>query len=573
MKQIFRIFFLAEDTRPWAVLFCLLLSGFAEVISISALLPAIQAMASDDQTRGSLATIYTHKAFDFMGIAPTLLNLIIVVVAFFSIKTVLSFLAMSYAGIAVARVSTAIRRRVIAALFNAQWSFYTHLQTGRLANTISADANTCGAAYSLAAQVVSYTMQGLAYATVALLIDWKLALLGAAVGLIIAMILNWLVKISRRAGYKKVDRVASLTTFVADLLSNIKPLKAMHRYDNLVLEMRTILRRLRKALMTREIARQGLVQGSELLITLALGVGAYLAITYAQASLAELVVLGVIFFQMITIINKLQKFMQDVADNEAAYVRTEQFIANAIAQKEVHTGNKIPTLKMECRFENVSFAHGDMPVIRDANFTIATGSVTVLQGVSGVGKTTLLDLLLGLYQPDSGLITLDGVPLDEIDIWRWRKSIGYVPQELSLLHGTIRENIILGDHEISDQDIENALRQAGALEFVKAMPEGIDTDVGSMGLKLSGGQRQRIALARALVTNPQLLILDEVTSALDPKAEKEICENISSLRGSYTTIAITHRPAWTEIATDLYNIGRDGITKVQHDAPNRVRLA
>jgi ATP-binding cassette, subfamily C, bacterial len=573
MKQVFRIFFLAEDTRPWAVLLCLLLSGFAEVISISALLPTIQAMASEGQGNTSRLTNYVHQIMEGIGVAPTLLNLIIVVVTFFSLKTVLSFFAMSYAGIAVARVATAIRRRVIAALFNARWSFYTQLQTGRLANTISADANTCGAAYSLAAQVVSYCLQGLAYATVALLIDWKLALLGAGVGFVIAAVLNWLVKISRRAGYKKADRVSSLTTFVSDLLSNIKPLKAMHRYDKLVLEMGTILRRLRRALVTREIARQGLVQGSELLITLALGVGAYLAITYAQASLAELVVLGVVFFQMITIVNKLQKFLQDVADNEAAYVRTEQFIANAIAQKEVHTGDKAPTLNKECRFENVKFGHGDKPVIKDASFAITTGSVTVLQGVSGVGKTTLLDLLLGLHKPDSGRITLDGVPLDQIDIVRWRKSIGYVPQELSLLHGTIRENIALGDHDIDDQEIEFALGKAGALDFVKAMPEGLDTNVGSMGLKLSGGQRQRIALARALVTNPQLLILDEVTSALDPKAEKEICENIAGLRGSYTTIAITHRPAWTEIATDLYHIGRDGITKVQSGSSDKAHLA
>ena len=276
MKQVFRIFFLAEDTKPWAVLLCLLLSGFAEVISISALLPTIQAMASDGQGNTSLLTNYVHRIMEGVGIAPTLLNLIVVVVVFFSLKTVLSFFAMSYAGIAVARVATAIRRRVIAALFNARWSFYTQLQTGRLANTISADANTCGAAYSLAAQVVSYSLQGLAYATVALLIDWKLALLGAGVGFVIAAVLNWLVKVSRRAGYKKADRVSSLTTFVSDLLSNIKPLKAMHRYDKLVLEMGTILRRLRRALVTREIARQGLVQGSELLVTLALGVGAYL---------------------------------------------------------------------------------------------------------------------------------------------------------------------------------------------------------------------------------------------------------------------------------------------------------
>jgi ATP-binding cassette, subfamily C, bacterial len=572
MKQVFRIFFFDEDTRPWLVLFCLVLSGFAEAISISAILPAMQALASDGQSHSSLPTVYVHKILEGIGVAPTSLNLIIVVVAFFSMKTMLTFFAMSYAGIAVARVSTGFRRRIIAAVFNARWSYYTQLQTGRLANTISAEATLRGSAYSIAAQLVSYSMQGLAYAAVALLIDWRLALLGAAAGLLITAVLGWLVKISRRAGYKRADRSSSLTKFVADLVSNFKPLKAMHRYDELVLEIGAILRRLRKALVTREIARQGLTQGSELLLTLALGFGAYFAIAFG-ASLAELVVLGVVFFQMIAIISKLQKLLQEAADNEAAYVRSEQFLANALEQREVHTGDKPPTLNQECRFENVSFSHGDTPVINEASFIIKTGSVTVLQGVSGVGKTTLVDLLLGLHQPDSGRITLDGVPLDKIDILQWRRSIGYVAQELSLLHGTIRENIVLGNHDVSDSDIEAALGQAGALEFIRAMPAGLETDVGSMGLKLSGGQRQRVALARALVLNPQLLILDEVTSALDPEAEREICENISSLRGKYTTIAITHRPAWAEIATDLYNVGRKGVAKVESSLSKQARLA
>lgn len=572
MKQVFRIFFSAEDTRPWAVLVCLLFSGFAEAISISALLPAIQAMASENPSDSSLATTYVHGLLLSAGVSPTLLNLVIVVVAFFTLKTMLSFFAMSYAGIAVARVSTAIRRRLITTLFDARWSFYTQLQTGRLANTISADANIYGQAYSLAAQVVSYCVQGLAYAIVAFLVDWKLALAGLAAGFLIAAILNWLVKASRRAGYKRTDRASNLTTVISDLVGNIKPLKAMNRYGGLVEEMALILKGLRKALRTREIARQGLIQGSELLVTLALGIGAYVAITYGKATLAELVVLGVVFFQVVSIISRLQKLLQQVAENEASYVRTEQFIANATAQRETHTGSRVPSLSKECRFENVSFSHGNAPIIRDASFTIETGSITVLQGASGGGKTTLVDLLLGLHQPDTGSITLDGVPLHEIDIHRWRRMIGYVPQELNLLHGTIRHNITLGNRGITDEDIGEAIHQAGAHEFITAMPNGLDTEVGAMGLKLSGGQRQRIALARALVTRPQLLILDEVTSALDPKVERSICRNILGLRGSYTTVAITHRPAWTEIATHLYKVDKGTLTRIEDSSRKGVHL-
>jgi ATP-binding cassette subfamily C protein len=383
--------------------------------------------------------------------------------------------------------------------------------------------------------------------------------------------LNWLVTLSKRAGYKRADRTSDLTTYVTDLMSNIKPLKTMDRYDQLVSQMGVILKRLRKALGIREVARQGLTQGSEFLITVTLGIGVYLAVVVAKLSLAELVVLGIVFFQVVSIVNKLQKFIQQAAENESSYIRTLQLIERAEAQRETHTGTLPPVLEKECRFENVSFAHEKTPVVRHASFAIPANAITVLQGSSGAGKTTLIDLLIALHTPDKGVITLDGVSLADIDIKQWRRSIGYVPQELSLLHTTIRENLTLGDPDISEDDIMEALDQAGAHDFIMAMPKGLDSEVGVMGSRLSGGQRQRIALARALVTKPKLLILDEVTSALDPETEKAICEKIAALSGRYTTVAITHRPIWAEIATHLYKVERGNVTKVSPGTDSKPR--
>jgi ATP-binding cassette, subfamily C, bacterial len=561
MKQVFRIFFTAEDTTPWIVLLCLILAGFAEAISVTALLPAVQAITNGPGSSGSHSPIvaFAHGAMARFGIEPTLASLIIIVVAFYSLKSLLTFAALSYAGTAIARVSTALRRKLITALFDARWSFYLQLHSGRIANSISADTAAAGSAFFIAAQVAAFAVQGFVYCVVAFLVDWRLALLGMVVGLCIAGALNWLVAISRRASYKRVDRTSDLTTFVTDLMSNIKPLKTMDRYGVLLARMGTTLRRLRKALIKREVARQGLLQGSEFLITITLGIGVYLAIVVAKSSLAELIVLAVIFFQVVTTITRLQKFLQQAAENESSYIRAQQLIKSVAENREISTGALPPMLTKECRFEEVSFAYGKTPVIRNVSMTIPANAITVLQGPSGAGKTTLIDLLIALHRPDKGVITLDGVPLGDIDLKQWRRSIGYVPQELSLLHTTIRDNLALKDPAISDQDILEALDQAGAREFILDLPQGLDTQVGVMGSKLSGGQRQRISLARALVTRPKLLILDEVTSALDPKTERAICENITALRGRYTTVAITHRPIWAEVATQLYKVEHGSI--------------
>jgi ATP-binding cassette subfamily C protein len=325
--------------------------------------------------------------------------------------------------------------------------------------------------------------------------------------------------------------------------------------------MATLLKRLRKALVTREVARQGLAQGSELLVMITLGIGAYLAVVVFKMSLAELAVLAMVFFQVMSIVTKLQKFLQQAAENESSYVRTEQLINSFTANREVYAGTRTPTLMQECRFENVFFGHGKTPIIRNVRMSIPANSITVLQGASGAGKTTLIDLLIGLHTPDKGVISLDGVPLADIDMQQWRRSIGYVPQELSLLHTTVRGNLSLGDSSISDEDIMAALDQAGARDFIMAMPQGLDTHVGVMGSRLSGGQRQRIALARAPVLKPKLLILDEVTSALDPETERAICEKITGLGGQYTIVAITHRPIWTDIATHLYTVERGSVVQ------------
>jgi len=175
-------------------------------------------------------------------------------------------------------------------------------------------------------------------------------------------------------------------------------------------------------------------------------------------------------------------------------------------------------------------------------------------GPSGSGKTTFLDIIIGFNRPSKGRVTIDGTDLQDIKLQSWRRMIGYVPQELTLLRGSIADNITLGDPDLSVADVSEALRLAGALEFVAALPEGLKADIGTMGARLSGGQRQRISLARALVHKPQLLLLDEVTSALDEKTEAEIVENIRALSGQLTILAITHRKAWVNIAAKVYRI-------------------
>lgn len=554
MRKVLGIFFGADETRPLLVLFCLLLAGAAEVASIGTLLPAATSIAGGESQGSSQLNATVRTLIGNIGLTPSLGTLIALVAGFMMLKSLLSFAALTYAGISAARVSIMLRRRLIAAIFDARWSFYADQSGGRFANAVSNDAGRAGDAYLLAAQVVSYSVQAFVYALIAVVIDWRLALLGLSAGALVAFVMGGFIRISRRAGYKQTDRTRDLTVIMVDMLGNIKALKTMSRHRFILGNLTQTLRRLKRSLVMRELSRQGLLQGSDVMIAVLIGLSVYLAHSLWRTPLPELLVSGIVFYQLLAITTKLQKFLQQSVQIESAYLRTMNLIELAVQNREARPGKEPPAPGASCRFEHVTFAHGDVPVVSNASLEIPAKSITVLKGPSGSGKTTIIDLLIGLHEPQSGRILIGSAPIDRIDIEAWRRKIGYVPQELRLLHASIRDNITLGDPAVSDGDIAAALAQVDAASFVAALPNGLDTDVGEMGGKLSGGQRQRISLARALVTKPEVLILDEVTSALDPATEMAIVENIAGLAGRYTIIAITHRPAWTAIADRLYEV-------------------
>lgn len=201
-------------------------------------------------------------------------------------------------------------------------------------------------------------------------------------------------------------------------------------------------------------------------------------------------------------------------------------------------------------FDTVSFSYPDTsePVLRGVDVVLPGGSKTVVMGASGAGKTTFIDLLQRHYDPDAGRILIEDTDLRHFDLGRLRTAIGVVAQETMILAGTIADNIRYAAPEADDNAVEAAARRAGADTFIDRLPDRYDTDVGSRGLKLSGGQRQRIALARALLQDPQILVLDEATSGVDTAHEHSIAEVIDALFADRTRIVIGHRSTLTENA-------------------------
>jgi ATP-binding cassette subfamily C protein len=280
----------------------------------------------------------------------------------------------------------------------------------------------------------------------------------------------------------------------------------------------------------------------------------YVTLSYWAVPLKTLILMALLFGRALASFSKVQKQYQQMVTGESAFWSLREAIDRTEAARELSLGTARPTVKRDITLRAVHFAYNDHHVLQNVSLTIPAGQVTALVGPSGAGKTSMVDLIVGLVRPQGGDVWLDDTPLSDIDLPAWRQMVGYVPQETLLLHESIFVNITLGEPGITEGDVETALRAAEAWDFVVSLPEGIHTLVGERGSRFSGGQRQRLAIARALVHQPQLLILDEATASLDPISEAAICSTVRNLRGERTILVITHQHALLDTADRIYRL-------------------
>lgn len=224
-------------------------------------------------------------------------------------------------------------------------------------------------------------------------------------------------------------------------------------------------------------------------------------------------------------------------------------------------------MKFEDRieFKNITYRYpkGERNIFENANLTVKKGMSVGIVGPSGAGKTTCIDILLGLLEPEEGRVLVDGTDINE-DKPSWYNILSYIPQQIFMLKGSVRDNVAFAEPDgCDDERIMSALEDAQLADYVKTLPKGIDTDIGEGGIRLSGGQRQRIGIARALYTNPEVLIFDEATSSLDNETEQSLMAAIDSLKGSKTMIIIAHRLTTIENCDEVYRVEKGSIDRIR----------
>jgi ATP-binding cassette subfamily C protein len=563
-----KLLFTLARQYPWRTLLTLVAISFASIsegFGISALLPLlntvfnqkIQASGGVTPALSSILDQAVQRVLGAIGLSTTVAVLLALFVSCIVLKCLLVFLANRQIGYTVTLVATEMRLSLLKALFATRWEYFIRQPIGQLTNGVATEAHRASLAFQFGARMASMVVEALIYMTLAFLVSWKATLLAMGGGGVILVALRRLIKKNRKAGKRQTVHTQALISQMTDIFISIKPLKAMAREDSADAVLTDRTRQVNRALQKQVLSKASLTSFQEPILTLFLVLCLYAGLVFWNLSLTAIVAMIFFIGKTLKQFQKIQQEYMNLVEYDSAYWSLLEKINSATAAREVLVGTLKPSLSTSIRLENVSFTYEQRMVLNRVSLEIPAGGLVVLFGPSGSGKTTIADLLIGLLRPAAGDIWVDDQALSQIDIQLWRKIIGYVPQENLLLHDTVFQNVTLGQESTQEKDVEAALRAAGAWEFVQAMPNGLFSIVGERGSMLSGGQRQRIAIARALVKHPQLLILDEATTALDPKTEREICSTLQQLRGQITMLAISHQPTMLECADWAYQL-KDG---------------
>lgn len=557
-------FMKAYPMRTLVMVLCLLFAGMTEGLGITMLLPLLEVgMGNAGESQSDLSRQVT-EALGLLGLEPRLEVFLLILVGAIALKGAATWVAMRQVGYTVAHVVAELRMKLMGALLKARWDYFVSHPAGRFANAIGIESWRAAEAYYELTIAASFLVQLLVYTAAALLVSWKIAAAAFGAGLIIVFLLKNLVRIGRQAGLEQTELIKEMVSRLTDALHGIKPIKAMAGEDHLLPLLEAETRSLNLTQRSQVFAKETLKAVQEPIAVLFLAAGMFVLITLGDEPVTVVMMLAFVFYRMVTRFNEVQHRYQKMATRESAFWSLMESIEDAEAASETARGRGLhPLFQSNIRFENLVFRYGEKPVLNGVSLEIPAGGFVGITGASGAGKTTIADLIIGLAHPQQGDILIDGVSLRKIDLTAWRKQVGYVPQEMFLFHETIYNNVVLGDTSISRTEVEEAIHAAGAWDFVSRLPNGIDTVIGERGGRISGGERQRIAIATALVRKPKLLVLDEVTTALDPQTEAGICATLRSLAGKVTIVAISHQPALMNEAQTIYRIEAGRVDKLK----------
>lgn len=474
----------------------------------------------------------------------TLLALAVLMQAAYSLTRYVNLVSLGYFA---ARCRAEVTARIHGRILTFSYPLASRYRVGDLKDYCSSGPIAVQTKIELLGQSLVAVLLLAMYLTVLVRLSPWLLLASLAVGVVVSAVQRPLLP-RIRTGAQRVKNTE--VEIVSRITEHIQGLRLLHSSGQLAEADRLVqaqMGQLEEALRNQKRLVSVITPVASFLPVLAIAVIASLSIFFfggrATGVLPSLVTF-VITLQRVNIrLGALANNFSRLSDNSARIDRLNEILSPAGKQFRRQAGVHFRKMEVGIQLEQVSLRYDPkLPLaLSEISFSIPKGQVVALVGTSGAGKSSIADLLVGLYQPTSGRIMVDGLELNALELSSWQQKLGVVSQDTFLFNASLADNIAFGTPGADRSAVEAAAASAQALEFIRGLPDGFDTVVGERGYRLSGGQRQRISLARAIVRDPEFLILDEATSALDSQSEKLVQEAIERFEHNHTVLVIAHR--------------------------------
>ena len=553
-----------------AVIACNIGAALLDVFSFTLLIPFLDALFGTTTAPGGITEVQQRVVGAFLDAGDemtSLRNIILVILAAVTLKNCLVWLSGQFGSQLQEFVTRDLRNTLYAHLQRLPLAWFTRTRAGQILARVLTDTQQTK---QVITEAVTRSIQSAAMVLTAIAamfsISWELSLVSLVVAPVLIGLLQPILR-KLRKGHKRLgNQYGDMTSVVQEAVSGIRLVKsyrgeayeegrfreASDRYS------RGMVRVNRIAFLAQPITETV----ATAIAMLILWIGARQVQQLQTLSGSELIAFLALVMRMLQPLKQLSQVPTVAQQSLAAAERVFEVLDHP-TEVARDTGTRvIGSFQGTIEFDRVGFAYDGDPVLRDVTFTARRGEVVALVGPSGAGKSTLVDLIPRFYEPTSGRIRIDGVDTREIALGSLRALAGIVSQDTVLFNDTVRNNLAYGaPGRWSAEQIEEAARAANAHEFIATLPDGYETVLGERGTRLSGGQRQRLAIARALLTDPPILILDEATSALDTESERLVQEAIDRLLAGRTVFVIAHRLSTIQHATQILVLERGRIVE------------
>lgn len=469
------------------------------------------------------------------------------------VRSALVFTSSYLVGSTGAQMAARLRSRVYEHLQVLPLSYYQARKQGEMLTLLSNDSDTISDfVTNTLVQVMPLLLTFAGALIIMAYLDATIAFLAVLLMPVYYLAMKFIGRKIRPLTTQWIEAWSNMVTLAQENLGMMPAIKAFtrerlesERFEGRNSEVLQLTRR-QMLIQSALMSSMGFLAGAGLLLLLWVGIQ---HVQSGQLQTSELVSLLLYAMLLTQPVSGLANVYGQVMRTRGAAERLLTFFAEQA--EPFGTGQtELGSIRGEIEFRDVNFAYpGREAVLHRFNLKIEAGETIALTGSNGVGKTTVAHLLMRFIEPSQGKVLVDGIDINEIDLGNLRDQIGLVAQHTLLLNGTVLENIAYGMPEASLEDIKKAAKAASAEQFIERLPEGYKTVIGDQGVRLSGGQRQRLALARALIKNPAILILDEATSMFDPLGESSFIEECKAILAQRTVILITHRPASLALAS------------------------